>query len=295
MTEIIVSVDSVELSMSQSQTSPASPVSGERTFRAEDELDAAGVATGPASSDVDDNAGTIVSTDSSKQKQLEEPLCPDNKAGYGAIHTSAPRMYDPDATLSISKDVASGYLVLLSGGSFTGHAEKSRLLSLRRGKRSKQRKCCHRFRSSPVAGANSQHSSDEEQAAANTRIPDDAIQLAFMSLTDGNAIDTVFGVQSRGGIKRAKETSKFAYEAAREAKEALREASYTSQAIPRLAVEAYELCFEIVIDYNRKRERLGFGFGFFTQCYQRDIIRGEAEESLEEAFAMLRDAVEAAT
>ena len=295
MTEIIVSVDSVELSMSQSQTSPASPESGERTFRAEDELDAAGVATGPASSDVDDNAGTIISTGSSKQKQLEEPLCPDNTAGYGAIHTSAPRMYDPDATLSISKDVASGYLVLLSGGSFTGHAGKSRLLSLRRGKRSKQRKCCHRFRSSPVAGANSQHSSDEEQAAANTRIPDDAIQLAFMSLTDGNAIDTVFGVQSRGGIKRAKETSKFAYEAAREAKEALREASYTSQAIPRLAVEAYELCFEIVIDYNRKRERLGFGFGFFTQCYQRDIIRGEAEESLEEAFAMLRDAVEAAT
>lgn len=288
MTEIIVSADSVELSMSQSQTSP---VSGERTFRAEDELEAAGVATGPASSDVD-NAGTI-----SKQKQLEEPLCPDNKAGYGAIHTSAPRMYDPDATLSISKDVASGYLVLLSGGAFTGNAGKSRLLSLRRGKRSKQRKCCHRFRSSPVAGANSQHSSDGEQTSttANTRIPDDAIQLAFMSLTDGNAIDTVFGVESRGGIKRAKETSKIAYEAAREAKEALREASYTSQAIPRLAVEAYELCFEIVIDYNRKRERLGFGFGFFTQCYQRDIIRGEAEESLEEAFAMLRDAVEAAT
>ena len=116
MTEIIVSVDSVELSMSQSQTSPASPVSGERTFRAEDELDAAGVATGPASSDVDDNAGTIISSTSSKEKQLEEPLCPDNKTGYGAIHTSAPRMYDPDATLSISKDVASGYLVLLSGG-----------------------------------------------------------------------------------------------------------------------------------------------------------------------------------
>ena len=288
MTEIIVSADSVELSMSQSQTSP---VSRERTFRSEDELEAAGVATGPASSDVD-NAGT-----SGKQKQLEEPLCPDNKAGYGAIHTSAPRMYDPDATLCISKDVASGYLVLLSGGAFTGNAGKSRLLSLRRGKRSKQRKCCHRFRSSPVAGANSQHSSDGDQTSttASTRIPDDAIQLAFMSLTDGNAIDTVFGVESRGGIKRAKETSKIAYEAAREAKEALREASYTSQAIPRLAVEAYELCFEIVIDYNRKRERLGFGFGFFTQCYQRDIIRGEAEESLEEAFAMLRDAVEAAT
>ena len=290
MTEIIVSADSVELSMSQSQTSP---VFGERTFRAEDELEAAGVASGPASSDVDN-----ARTDIGKQKQLEQPLCPDNKAGYGAIHTSAPRMYDLDATLSISKDVARGYLVLLSGGAFTGNAGKSRLLSLRRGKKSKQRKCCHRFRSSPVGGASSQHSSDGEQTTsttANTRIPDDAIQLAFMSLTDGNAIDLVFGVESRGGIKRAKETSKIAYDAAREAKEALREASYTSQAIPRLAVEAYELCFEIVIDYNRKRERLGFGFGFFTQCYQRDIIRGEAEENLEEAFAMLRDAVEAAT
>eukprot|EP00563_Minutocellus_polymorphus_P009084 CAMPEP_0181023976 /NCGR_PEP_ID=MMETSP1070-20121207/2329_1 /TAXON_ID=265543 /ORGANISM="Minutocellus polymorphus, Strain NH13" /LENGTH=293 /DNA_ID=CAMNT_0023101009 /DNA_START=260 /DNA_END=1141 /DNA_ORIENTATION=+ len=288
--QIIVLSDSVELSMPTTEL----PVSGERTFHAEEELEAAGVGTGPTgpASSAGGNAGT-----NSKQKDLEEPLCPDNKTGYGAIHTSAPRMYDPDATLSISKDVAGGYLVLLSGGAFTGNAGKSRLLSLRSGKRSKQRKCCHRFRNSAVDGANSQHSSDEEltSSTANTRIPDDAIQLAFMSLTDGNAIDTVFGVESRGGIKRAKETSKFAYDAAREAKEALREASYTSQAIPRLAVEAYELCFEVVIDYNRKREKLGFGFGFFTQCYQRDVIRGEAEEGLEEAFAMLRDAVEAAT
>ena len=288
--EIVVLSDSVELNISPSRTSAELP--GERTFRAEDELEAAGVATGPASIDCG-NASTI-----SMQKQFEEPLCPDNKAAYGAIHATAPRMYDPDATLGISKDLASGYLVLLSGGSNTGNsAGKSRLSSLRRGKRFKQKKCCHRFRrTSPVHGANSQHSSDGEQTSttADTRIPDDAIQLAFMSLTDGNAIDTVFGIESRGGIKRAKDTSQIAYEAAREAKEALREASYSSEAIPRLAVEAYELCFEIVIDYNRKRERLGFGFGFFRQCCQRDI-RGEAEEGLEEAFAMLRDAVEAAT
>ena len=294
--EIIVLSDSVELVTPTSTES----VSGERTFRAEEELEAAGVVhvagpTGPASSAAA-GAGANSSTNS-KQKDLKEPLCPDNRAGYGAIHISAPRMYDLDATLSISKDVAGGYLVLLSGGAFTGNVGKSRLLSLRRGKRSKQRKCCDCFRNGAVDGANFQHSSDEEQTSstANTRIPDDAIQLAFMSLTDGNAIDTVFGVESRGGIKRAKETSRIAYDAAREAKESLREASFSSNAIPRLAVEAYALCFEIVIDYNRKREKLGFGFGFFTQCCKRDIIRGEAEESLEEAFAMLRDAVEAAT
>ena len=277
--EIIVLSDSVELITPTSTES----VSGERTFRAEEELEAAGVVhvagpTGPASSAAA-GAGANSSTNS-KQKDLKEPLCPDNRAGYGAIHISAPRMYDLDATLSISKDVAGGYLVLLSGGAFTGNVGKSRLLSLRRGKRSKQRKCCDCFRNGAVDGANFQHSSDEEQTSstANTRIPDDAIQLAFMSLTDGNAIDTVFGVESRGGIKRAKETSRIAYDAAREAKESLREASFSSNAIPRLAVEAYALCFEIVIDYNRKREKLGFGFGFFTQCCKRDIIRGEAEE-----------------
>ena len=292
--EIIVLSDSVELITPTSTES----ISGERAFRAEEELEAAGVGAGPTGPASSAAAGGGNSSANSKQKDLKEPLCPDNKAGYGAIHISAPRMYDLDATLSISKDVAGGYLVLLSGGAFTGNAGKSRLLSLRRGKRSKQRKCCDCFRNdAAVDGANSEHISDEEQTSstANTRIPDDAIQLAFMSLTDGNAIDTVFGVESRGGIKRTKETSRIAYDAAREAKEALREASFSSNAIPRLAVEAYELCFEIVVDYNRKREKLGFGFGFFTQCCKRDIIRGEAEESLEEAFAMLRDAVEAAT
>ena len=223
-------------------------------------------------------------TGADRRKDLKEPLCPNSK-GYGSVQTSAPRLYDADSTLHISKDVASGYLVLLTGGAMSSSVvgKGGRLKGI---KRSKTRKCCNRLRSS------SQHSSGGDTSCTNnTRIPDDAIALAFMSLTDGNVVDALFGVQSRGGSRRSKETSKFAYEAARAAKEALREASYSSEAVPRIAVEAYELCFEVIIDYHTRLDKLGF----FTQCYQREIIRGEAEDSLEEAFSILREAVEAAT
>lgn len=235
--------------------------------------------------DAPPTAASLDGSNADRSKDLKEPLVPSSKAGYGAVHTSVPRLYDTDSTLHISKDVASGYLVLLTGGtvSSSGVGKGGRLKEI---KRTKTKKCCSRLRSS------SQHSSGGDTSSTiNTRIPDDAIALAFMSLTDGNVVDSLFGVQGRGGIKRAKETSKFAYEAAREAKEALREASYSSEAIPRIAVEAYELCFEVVIDYHKRLDKLGF----FSQCYQREVIRGEAEESLEEAFAILREAVEAAT
>jgi len=235
--------------------------------------------------DIPPTAASLDGSNADRSKDLKEPLVPSSKAGYGAVHTSAPRLYDTDSTLHISKDVASGYLVLLTGGTVSsgGVGKGGKLKGI---KRTKTKKCCSRLRSS------SQHSSGGDTSSTNnTRIPDDAIALAFMSLTDGNVVDTLFGVQGRGGIKRAKETSKFAYEAAREAKEALREASYSSEAVPRIAVEAYELCFEVVIDYHNRLDKLGF----FSQCYQREVIRGEAEEGLEEAFAILREAVEAAT
>lgn len=287
---IIVMSDSVEMKMptpTDDSAAADAPAALDVTEEASTSSRSQEQEGGTGSTRMADAASAIASLDGNTDtsKDLKEPLCPNSKTGYGAVHASAPRLYDSDSTLHISKDVASGYLVLLTGGTMspTVVGKGGRLKGI---KRSKTRKCCHRLRSS------SQHSSGGDTSSTNnTRIPDDAIALAFMSLTDGNVVDALFGVQGRGGIRRAKETSKFAYEAAREAKEALREASYSSEAIPRIAVEAYELCFEVIIDYHKRLDKVGF----FSQCYQREIIRGEAEESLEEAFAILREAVEAAT
>lgn len=214
---------------------------------------------------------------------LHQPLV-DGEGRYGSSTIiSVPPLYDCNATLRIRKEVAYGLLIFLSGGT---HSPDSPTRNQRCRKRDKMN-CSQR--QSPTNCNSSSSGTRPDQ------ITDDSTQLAFASLTDGNVIDKVFGVATAGGIWRAHSTTESeAYTAALEAKNCLRDASYSSDSIPRLAVEAYCNCFEAVANYHHRIEKLGFFFRIIN-CGHHDIIHSEAIEKMEVAFSMLREAIESAT
>eukprot|EP00567_Pseudictyota_dubia_P013062 CAMPEP_0197435926 /NCGR_PEP_ID=MMETSP1175-20131217/3420_1 /TAXON_ID=1003142 /ORGANISM="Triceratium dubium, Strain CCMP147" /LENGTH=219 /DNA_ID=CAMNT_0042965075 /DNA_START=120 /DNA_END=779 /DNA_ORIENTATION=- len=190
------------------------------------------------------------------------------------------RLYDSVSTLLIKKEVAEGYLVLLSGGLLTAAT-----LEERRKSAAKKKK----LSKSSSEGESPGESSSQRRDIVVT--PDEAIQLAFISITDGNVVDSTLGVQTTGGTKRSKDTSSYAFKECQEVKNALRDAAESSDSLPRLAVETYQGCFEIVIDYHEKIEDLGL----ITYCYKHQAIEKGALEDLEEAFGALLEAVDAAT
>uniref|UniRef100_A0A7S1ZIR2 Uncharacterized protein n=1 Tax=Trieres chinensis TaxID=1514140 RepID=A0A7S1ZIR2_TRICV len=186
------------------------------------------------------------------------------------------RFYDPCSTLLISRQLADGYLILLSGGIITAaKLEKTR-----------KRKCVTDNKSSDGGSEPSGEPSSQE-----SDVPETALFLAFASITDGNVIDSTFGVRTVGGGKRSKDTSSYAFNAAQAAKEMLREAAESSESVAGLAVETYKKCFEIILDYNDKLD----GLGFITWCYRHQAIEKDALDDLEENFQMLAEAVEAST
>lgn len=136
----------------------------------------------------------------SKTKDMPQliSLCGDvdDESLVSQIVSSVP-FYDEDSTLNISGDIADGLLIFLSGG------KKNADLVCSEEKKKKSKKSSKR--SSPAA------------PSLSPTIPegDDNLQLAFATITDGNIVDAVFGVQTCGGLKKHKETSQYAYNSAR--------------------------------------------------------------------------------
>lgn len=188
-------------------------------------------------------------------------------------------LYDPDSTLNINRDLANGFLILLSGGLnsiivVNDSIKKKKLKNLK-----KNNAEVHESPNSFKQNIDDELTPDEESL----------YQLPFSALTDGNVIDTAFGIHSAGGFKRRNDTSVLSYNASLLAKMTLSEAAQSSEIIRKLAVETYCKCFEIVIMYHLDLEDLGV----INWCYKHKKVRNDAEKSLRLAFAPLYKAVEA--
>lgn len=181
-------------------------------------------------------------------------------------------LYEADAALSIPKNVADGYLILLSGGLKSAKALASQKKDSGPADRSSE-------------GESTAQSSDARRLSADER---SAISLAFAALTDGNVIEAMFGVESNGGI-RGKNTSQIAFNAVRDAKQAIVDASMSSESIKQLAVETYCKCFEVILNYHLRLESVGF----IMYCIKHHNIRETAVEELGIAFRHLNEAVAA--
>mmetsp|Transcript_2289 Transcript_2289/g.2764 ORF Transcript_2289/g.2764 Transcript_2289/m.2764 type:complete len:225 (+) Transcript_2289:121-795(+) len=194
-----------------------------------------------------------------------------------SIHRSpmVPLM-DIDSTLEISRDVADGYLILLSGG----------LNSARAIRQQRKKK---KVSSAPPPPPDGELSAQSMETLSPEELS--AVQLAFAALTDGNAIDIMFGVKSMGGIRRSQETSEKAYKSANDAKQAIMEAAHTSDALRLLAVETYVKSFEIIVKYHMDLDKMGF----ITYCVKHQKIREGTEKQLIETFRALDEAVAASS
>lgn len=167
-------------------------------------------------------------------------------------------LYDPVCMLDISREVASGYLVLLLGGTTPSPQKK------RRGKRDR----------SLVA------------AMAEPEIDDDVVALAFLSLTDGNVVNACFGAPTQ-----LCDALSPAYVMAQNAKRELANAADSSDAVRKLAVQSYAAGFRIVRDYNEQLARMDP----CTRCCKQSVLHKTAEEDLKIAFRTLSEAVATAT
>jgi hypothetical protein len=199
-------------------------------------------------------------------------LVNDNQIESMSPGTVTVPLYNADAALLIPKNVADGYLILLSGG-----LKSAKAVANQRNKNDA---------SDPSSGGESTAQSyDSRRLSADER---SAISLAFAALTDGNVIEAMFGVESNGGI-RGKNTSQVAFNAVKDAKQALIDASSSSESIKQLAVETYCKCFEVILQYHIGLESVGF----IMYCIKQHKIRETAVEELTKAFQQLNEAVAA--
>jgi len=218
----------------------------------------------------------------------ETPLVPDDTFAYSDDHESlsihaSPNylpLYNADSTLDIPRDVADGFLILLSAGRVSARTIRKEYQSGNVNKR----KTRNKGKEPPAAGGSTAHSPKD-------MVDHSAIQLCFAALTQGNVIEATFGVETTGGLKRSKYTSERAYNAAKNAKTAISDAAYASDAIQQQAVDTYCKCFEIVIMYDIDLERIGF----VTWCLRHQKVREAAEKQLQDAFSQLNEAITAST
>mmetsp|Transcript_14544 Transcript_14544/g.26337 ORF Transcript_14544/g.26337 Transcript_14544/m.26337 type:complete len:187 (-) Transcript_14544:102-662(-) len=182
-----------------------------------------------------------------------------NQMGESLVSSSNICLYDPICMLEISRDVASGYLVLLMGGQdkITSSPEKKR-----RGKRDRR----------------------PSTTTPESEIDDDTLNLSFAAITDGNVVNACFGAPSQP-------SSSPSYQMARNAKAALAHASDSSDSLKVLAVQSYAAGFRVVMDYNDQMAKLSP----CSRCLKEAAIHKAAELDLEASFRTLSEAVAAST
>eukprot|EP00558_Chaetoceros_sp_UNC1202_P005697 CAMPEP_0197245688 /NCGR_PEP_ID=MMETSP1429-20130617/10401_1 /TAXON_ID=49237 /ORGANISM="Chaetoceros sp., Strain UNC1202" /LENGTH=215 /DNA_ID=CAMNT_0042706229 /DNA_START=123 /DNA_END=770 /DNA_ORIENTATION=+ len=174
-------------------------------------------------------------------------------------------LYDPDSVFEIPRNIADGFLILLSGGLTSAKAMKEE-------RKHKKKK-----------------SSGESTAQSPPEVDHSAIQLSFAALTDGNVIEATFGVKSTGGMKRSEHTSEIAFNNAKTAKAAIMDAAICSDSITQLAVETYVKCFRIVVTYHMNIESIGF----LAWCVRHQKVRDAAIQDLVVAFEPLNEVLAA--
>ena len=199
-----------------------------------------------------------------QQHEVEVAYSDDDSVGSSVFDTNAFPLVDADTALEITKDVAEGYIILLSGGNITAQTIKNR--KLEQGKKA---------------------SKSSFAPTAISLVDSNSINFAFAALTDGNVIEAAFGVESNGGLKRSRNTSETAYNNARNAKQALMDACMSSESIKKLAVETYIRLFEIIIELHIDLETIGF----ITWCMKHQKIQSTALKKVYKAFSPLSEAI----
>jgi len=196
-------------------------------------------------------------------------------------------LYNVDSTLEIPRDVADAFLILLSEGSRNARIVRKELKlkpSSSSSFSSKSKNKCNNNKKMNCSNSKTSQKTCESQLLMTDN--NSSHLLGISAITEGNVIETTFGVETKGGIQRSKHTSKPAYEAAVSAKAAMSELS-SDTTIRQLAVEAYSKCFEIVITYHVELTKIGLR----NWCWKQQKVRDTAEKRLVEAFAPLHDAL----
>jgi hypothetical protein len=159
--------------------------------------------------------------------------------------------YDLDCLINIPMDVAKGYIVILAGGIPKQSAVNSEGRVIKR----------------PAS----------KDPAGN-------IGLGFLALTEGNVIDRCFGLST----VTASRTSA-GYKQVEKVKSSLIAAADENEDIRRLAVETFQGCFEILLQYRRRLMRLNW----FSRCfrYRGQLVR--LKFNLDRLFEELNDTLSA--
>eukprot|EP00978_Attheya_sp_CCMP212_P030628 scaffold113397_cov62-Attheya_sp.AAC.1 len=182
--------------------------------------------------------------------------------------SSSIRLYDAESVLEIPRDVASGFLILLSGGNFNKKSTK--------GKKQKKTR---------------ETTGGEKTSEGSADIDESTLALAFLALTDGNVVDACFGVQQRGRGRSRGDTSSRSYNSSKAAKQAIAEASHSSDAVRLMAVEAYGDAFRSVVEYQSALHDMNF----ISWCFRYANVHKAAEKHLNESFERLNEALAAST
>jgi hypothetical protein len=226
----------------------------------------------------------------------EDSVCPLG-VGNSSEETCGP-FYDHNSTLQVPFDIAKGYFILMTGGEL-------KVPELSKQKKAAAKRATKGIYMMPggIASIVQRISKEKkgEEGVVSFEVSFDGgsfdelpghLWIAWHALTDGNVIDSCFGVKAHGGnrIFRGKgETPEVVM--VKNAKAQLISASESHKELMLLAIEAYGRCFEIVMEYQQELERLGV-VGCLL-CPRRMEITNRATKNLNEAFEYLIGAVEA--
>jgi hypothetical protein len=112
-------------------------------------------------------------------------------------------------------------------------------------------------------------------------------RLGFSALTDGNVVDACFGNTTRSF--KSQPASPQGQRQIKEVKRVLGDADDDDK-IPRIAVGAYAKGFKSILKFRSDVDKLNF----ITRCFRYGTLKRRAKAALEEAFAPLQDALDAA-
>mmetsp|Transcript_12469 Transcript_12469/g.26396 ORF Transcript_12469/g.26396 Transcript_12469/m.26396 type:complete len:177 (+) Transcript_12469:266-796(+) len=152
------------------------------------------------------------------------------------------KLYDAECMLEIKGSVASGFIVLLNGAPPSPKTKK-----------------------------------DKKKSKKKSEKENDAVTLAFMSLTSGNVVDACFGV-----VNPSRKDETPARRSAKEAK-GLLDTADTTDSFRQIAVTAYCDAFKAVVTYNAEMDKLNC----ITKCFRSKKIRTQAAKNIENAFGAL--------
>ncbi|GKY95978.1 hypothetical protein MPSEU_000558300 [Mayamaea pseudoterrestris] len=175
---------------------------------------------------------------------------PDDKMTPLVSHKSL-MFYDLDCMLNVSTSLANGYIVILAGG-----APKESVLNA-------------------------------QGCVVNQPIEKEAdnIVLGFLALTEGNVIDSCFGVSP----VTSKMSSSRKY--VERLKSLLLSAADENDDIRRLAVDTYIEIFGVLLQYQGQLRNLNC----FTRCFRYGRLRRQAQANLERVFETLKHAIQTCT